>query len=111
MTKHRWQRMWIKPFHEMQVGMAEARDRGADQDLAWTGIGQTDILDHQRLVDFMQDGCLHRFLPKDFVVRQVAYAARGNSPTSTMPAEPSPGNGAAIASCDCFPPAGTDRLA
>ena len=34
-------------------------DGGADQDLARPGFRQADILDHQRLVDFMQDGGLH----------------------------------------------------
>ncbi len=60
MAEHRGQRMRIQPFHEMQVGMTEAGDAGADQDLARAGIRHADILDHQRLVDFIQDGGLHR---------------------------------------------------
>ena len=62
-AEHRRQRMRIQPFHEVQVGMAEAGDAGADQHLARAGLRQADILDHQRLVDFMQDGGLHRILP------------------------------------------------
>ena len=65
-AEHGRQRMRIKPFHEMQVGMTEAGDRGADQHFARTGIGQADVLDDERLVDFMQDGGLHRFLPEIF---------------------------------------------
>ena len=63
MAEHRGQRMRIEPFHEVQVGMTEAGDAGADQDFARAGIRHADILDHQRLVDFMQDGGLHRVLP------------------------------------------------
>ena len=62
-AEHRGQRMRIKPFHEVQVGMTEPGDRGADQDLARPGLLHADILDHQRLVDFMQNGGLHRILP------------------------------------------------
>jgi hypothetical protein len=39
--------------------MTEPGDSGADQHLARTGFWQADVLDHQRLVDFMQDGGLH----------------------------------------------------
>src|SRR5580698_2852361 len=60
MAEHRRQRVRIKPLHEMQVGMTEPGDAGADQNLARSGLLQADILDHQRLVDFMQDGGLHR---------------------------------------------------
>ena len=63
MAEHRRQRMRIQPFHEMQIGMTEPGDRGADQDLARSGLLQADVLDHQRLVDFVQDGGLHRILP------------------------------------------------
>ncbi len=63
-AEHRGQRMRIKPFHEVQIGVAEPGDRGADQDLARPRIRQADVLDHQRLVDFMQDGGLHRILPQ-----------------------------------------------
>ena len=59
-AEHRRQRVRIEPFHEMQVGVTEPGDRGADQDLAGPGLLQADVLDHQRLVDFMQDGGLHR---------------------------------------------------
>ena len=59
MAEHRRQRMRVKAFHEMQVGMTEPGDRGADQDLARPRLLQADILDHQRFVDFMQDGGLH----------------------------------------------------
>src|SRR6185369_2396 len=41
--------------------MTEAGDAGADQDFARTGVRYADILDHQRLVDFMQNGGLHRY--------------------------------------------------
>ena len=53
------QRVRIEPFHEMQIGMTEPGDSGADQHLARAGFWQADVLDHQRLVDFMQDGGLH----------------------------------------------------
>ena len=65
-TEHRRQRMRIEPFHEMQVGVAEPGDGGADQHLARAGLLQADVLDHQRLVDFIQDGGLHRY-SLDFV--------------------------------------------
>ena len=55
--------MRIQPFHEVQIGMAEAGHTGTDQNLARPGFRQADILDRQRLVDFMQDGGLHRILP------------------------------------------------
>src|SRR5450759_913866 len=61
--------MRIKPFHEMQVGMAKPGDGSADQNLARTGFLQTDVLDHQWLVDFMQDGGLHRCFLFCYVVR------------------------------------------
>ena len=63
MTEHGGQRMRIEPFHEVQVGMTEAGDARADQDFARAGIRHADILDHERLVDFMQDGGLHRCFP------------------------------------------------
>ena len=62
-TEHGGQRMRVEPLHEVQIGMTEAGDAGADQDFARTGIRHADILDHQRLVDFMQDGGLHQDLP------------------------------------------------
>lgn len=40
--------------------MAEAGNGGADQDFAQARIGQADILDDERLVDFIKDGSLHR---------------------------------------------------
>jgi hypothetical protein len=58
-AKHRRQRMRVQPFHEMQIGMTEAGHSGADQHLARPGLRQADLLDHQRLVDLMQDGGLH----------------------------------------------------
>src|ERR1700716_2116686 len=61
--EHRGQRMWIETVHEMQVGVTQPGDGGADQYLARTGFRQADVLDHQRLVDFMQDGGLHRCSP------------------------------------------------
>ena len=67
MAEHRRQRMRVEAFHEMQVGVTEAGDAGADQDLARARVRHADILDHQRLVDFMQDGGLHRVLPFDFL--------------------------------------------
>jgi hypothetical protein len=59
MPEHGRQRVRIQAFHEMQVGMTEAGDARADQDFARAGIRHADILDHQRLVDFMQNGGLH----------------------------------------------------
>src|SRR6202035_1356275 len=68
-AEHRRQRMRIEPFHEMQVGMTEPGDTGADQDLARSGFLQADVLDHKRLVDFMQGGgpdrCFLFFLCSD----------------------------------------------
>ncbi len=58
-AEHGRQWMRIESFHEMQIGMTEPGDGGADQHLARTGFWQADVLDHQRLVDFMQDGGLH----------------------------------------------------
>jgi len=56
-AEHRRQRMRIiKPFHEVQVGMTEAGDARADQNFPRAGIRHADILDHQRLVDFKQNG-------------------------------------------------------
>jgi hypothetical protein len=52
----------------VEVGVAEAGDGGADQDLARAGLRQADILDDQRLVDFIKDGGLHRALPIAFFV-------------------------------------------
>ena len=110
MAEHRGQRMRIEPFHEVQVGMAEAGDRGADQDFARAGIRHADILDHQRLVDFMQDGGLHRVLPRIVIVHlfrtgsgdAAAYAAISNSPTSAMPTARSPSRWSVIARCVAF---------
>ena len=66
-TEHRGQRMRIQPFHEVQVGVTEAGDAGADQDFARSGIRYADILDLQRLVDFEQYGGLHQILPLFYV--------------------------------------------
>jgi hypothetical protein len=55
--------MGVETLDEMQVGVAEARDRGADQYFPWPGIRQADVLDHQGLVDFVEDGGLHRISP------------------------------------------------
>ena len=66
-TEHRRQRMRIEPFHEMQIGMTEPGDAGADQNLARSGLLQADVLDHERLVDFVQDGGLHRVSSLCFV--------------------------------------------
>src|SRR3954467_15459274 len=65
-AEHRREWMRIEPFHEMQVGMTKPGDRGADQDLARPGLLNTDVLNRERLVDFMQDGGLHRILPGFF---------------------------------------------
>src|ERR1700681_1298729 len=43
--------------------MAKPGDAGADQDFTRTGLRQADVLDDERLVDFMQDGGLHRCFP------------------------------------------------
>ncbi|MGY3362498.1 hypothetical protein ACVWZK_009161 [Bradyrhizobium sp. GM0.4] len=43
--EHRGQRMRIKAFHEVQIGVAETCGRGPDQDLARAGLRQADILD------------------------------------------------------------------
>ncbi|BBB95958.1 hypothetical protein BE61_13800 [Bradyrhizobium elkanii USDA 61] len=60
--------------------MTQARDRGADQDLARPRIGHADILDHQRLIDFMQDGGLHRnFLSCLFLVHALHLSQRERS--------------------------------
>src|ERR1700716_1560467 len=61
--EHRGQRMWIETVHEMQVGVTQPGDGGADQYLARTGFRQADVLDHQRLVYLIQDGGLHRCSP------------------------------------------------
>jgi len=63
-TEHGRQWVRVEPFHEMQVGMAETGYAGADQNLPRAWVRQADVLDHQRLVDFVQDGGLHRFLPR-----------------------------------------------
>ncbi len=102
--KHRGQRVRIKAFHEVQIGMAEAGDRRADQDLARARLRQADVLDDQRLVDFIEDGGLHRALPIAFFALNAgaAYAARTSSPTSLMPATRSPSSSAAIFCCVAF---------
>ncbi len=109
MAEHCRQRMWIKPFHEVQIRVAEAGDRGADQDFARARVGQADVLDHQRLVDFVQDGGLHRILPKILLVflnqnlsRAQAYAAMSKSPTSDMPTARSPSRWLVTARCTEF---------
>src|SRR4051794_19269606 len=100
--------MRIKAFHEMQVGVAKAGDARADQDFARTRIGHADILDHQRLVDFKQNGGLHRVLPLSLLFlnqaccRQAAYAAIINSPTSAIPTARSPSKCSVIARCAAF---------
>ncbi|MBA7691931.1 hypothetical protein ES703_100487 [subsurface metagenome] len=63
MAEHGRQRMRVESFHEVQVGMTEAGDFGADQDFARARIGHADVLDHERLVDFIQYGSLHRSFP------------------------------------------------
>jgi hypothetical protein len=40
--------------------MTETGNLGADQHFARAGIRHADVLDHERLIDFMQDGGLHR---------------------------------------------------
>ena len=67
LSEHRGQRVRIQPFHEVQVRVTEAGDTRADQNFTRAGIRHADILDHQRLIDFMQDGGLHRCLPSSFV--------------------------------------------
>ena len=62
-AEHGRQRMRIQSFHEVQIGMTETGDARADQNFPRAGIRHADILDHQRLVDFMQNGGLHRCLP------------------------------------------------
>ena len=78
-AEHRRQRMRIQPFHEVQVGVTEAGDLGADQDFARAGIRHADILDLQRLVDFEQNGGLHGhslyFMFLEPVTLRTAYAA------------------------------------
>src|SRR5271169_4791130 len=90
----------------MQVGMTEACDAGADQDLARSGLLQADVLDHKWLVDFMQDGGLHQFLPSPSdcscngrLLQHGAYAAASNSPTWAMPAARSPSRRSVMARC------------
>src|SRR5258708_34060260 len=74
-AEHGRQWMRIEPFHEMQIGMTEPGDSGADQHLARTGFWQADVLDHQRLVDFIQAGGLHSILPKSCVVLESGLVA------------------------------------
>ncbi len=57
--QHRGQRMRIKPLHEMQVGVAEPGDTGADQHLARSRLLQADVLDDQRGMRSVQNGGLH----------------------------------------------------
>src|SRR5947209_2087958 len=129
-AEHRGERMRIQAFHEMQVGVAQPGDACADQHLAGPGLRQADILDHQRLVDFMQDGGLHFRFPlllfslslraqrsnpeatkEDWIAssqvllamtRRLPYAAKSNSPTSAMPTARSPSRWPAIARCVAF---------
>ncbi|MGX1297711.1 hypothetical protein AB7M75_007619 [Bradyrhizobium ottawaense] len=75
-AEHRGQRMRIEPFHEMQVGVTEPGDRGADQDFARARLRQADVLDDERLVDFIEDGGLHRALPVAFLGLIVACSLR-----------------------------------
>src|ERR1700674_192617 len=106
--------------------MTEARDGRSDQHLARARVRDADVLDHQRLVDFKQDGGLHRcflFLlslqrglssplprgevrPKprlpDGQSRSQAYAAEINSPTSAIPTARSPSRWLVIARCTEF---------
>ena len=131
-AEHGGQRMRIQAFHEMQVGVAQPGDASADQHLARPGFRQADILDHQRLVDFMQDGGLHCgflvllfsssfrsapakpesrtttqfWIPASSQARPgmttLPYAAKSNSPTSAMPTARSPSRWPAMARCVAF---------
>src|SRR5579863_7506275 len=90
--------------------MTEPGDAGVDQNLARSGFLQADVLDHKRLVDFMQDGGLHQFLPYPSLccccdrrlLRHGAYAVASNSPTSAMPAARSPSRRSVMARCVAF---------
>jgi cytosine/adenosine deaminase-related metal-dependent hydrolase len=56
------QRVRVGALHEVQVGVADAGRRGADQHLVWPGLVDLHVLDLKRLSDFAQHGGLHGFL-------------------------------------------------
>jgi hypothetical protein len=43
----------------MKIRMTDPRGHRADQDLAWAGLADLDILDLERLSHLTQDGGLH----------------------------------------------------
>src|SRR5262249_15385712 len=57
-----WKGMGIESFDKMQIGMAEPCVCGADQDFACARFVDAHLLDHERLMHFVQHGSLHSFL-------------------------------------------------
>ena len=58
-AEHARGRERIQPFHEMQVGMAQSGKGGAHQHLAPLRRRVLDVLDGERLMRLVEDGCLH----------------------------------------------------
>jgi hypothetical protein len=58
-------RIGIGPVGEMQVGMADAGESGADQDLTRTGLSDLHVLDRDGLVCLPDHGGFHDNTPKD----------------------------------------------
>ena len=53
MAEDHRQRVRLQPLNEMQIGMAQATHRGADQNLARFGLARADLLDHQGGIGFV----------------------------------------------------------
>ena len=69
MAEDDWKREGVEPFHEVQVGMAEAGDRRLDQDFARPWLVDAHIFDDERFVGFIQHGGLHGRTPSKLLVR------------------------------------------
>ncbi len=59
MAEYGWRGIRIQPFHEMQVGMTQAGERGAQKNFPTFRFFNLDLLDRQRLVRHVEDRGFH----------------------------------------------------
>jgi hypothetical protein len=55
----------------MKIGMADAAGLHGNQDFTGTGFGPRDFCDHERLLEFLEDGSFHGVTANSAKVKRV----------------------------------------